>query len=125
MNKEQELLALEDLNISQPTHEEWKWLCLYGTVHTKHCEECMDRVQHITQALDQRNSSLERVSAFPERLIERGYERGLNYRTRTRQEPNGSESEHLHVVCHMMGHQLRVTKQERLNLLVKSIVFLH
>jgi hypothetical protein len=42
--------------------------------------------------------------------------------TKTHQEPSGSTDKCLHAASHMMAYQLRITKKEMVNLLVKTMV---
>ena len=121
MMHEDELPALEGLSISQPVQQEWEWSCQYGAMHQEYCEECNRHVQHVGLALQWGNLSLERAIEFPEHFTNKKFERGVDYGTRTCQEPVSSADECLHVACHLMAHHLRIMEKERLDLLVRTM----
>ena len=121
MMHEDKLPELEGLSISQPIQQEWEWTCQYSAMHQEYCEECNHCIQHVGLALQQGNLSLERAIEFPKHFVNKEFERGVDYGTRTCQEPVSSANEHLHAACHLMVHHLRIMEKERLDLLVRTM----
>ena len=121
MMHENELPELEGLSISQPVQQEWEWSCQYSAMHQEYCKECNCCIQHVGLALQWGNLSLKRAIEFPECFTNKEFERGVDYGTRTRQEPVNSADECLHAACHLMAHHLRITEKERLDLLVRTM----
>ncbi|KAF8128379.1 hypothetical protein EV363DRAFT_1170514 [Boletus edulis] len=120
MMHEDNLLDLEELSMSQPIRQKWEWSCQYGAMHQE--KECNHRIQHVGLDLWRGNPLLEKAIGFPEHFAEKEFERGVDYGTRTRQEPISSADERLHVACHLMAHHLRVIEKERKDLLIKTVV---
>ena len=121
MMHEDKLPELKGLSITQPIQQEWEWSCQYGALHQEYCEECNHCIQHVGLALQWGNPSLKRAIEFPECFMNKEFERGVDYGTRTCQEPVSSADEHLHTACHLMAHHLRITEKERLDLLVRTM----
>ena len=115
------LPELKGLSISQPIQQEWEWSCQYGAMHQEYCKECNRCIQHVELALSQGNPSLKRAIEFPECFANKEFKRGIDYGTRTCQEPVSSADECLHAACHLMAHHLRITEKGRLDLLVRTI----
>ena len=59
---------------------------------------------------------------IPWMLHEQGIKRGVDYGTRTHQEPVSLADKHLHAACYLMAHHLRIMEKKRLDLLVRTMV---